>query len=367
MLKKTKSFAASIKGAEVTEEQAGQIRKFTLADIPSEELYVRRIRLAHNAIDRDNERFGEKVLEDFAATLPGKSLLIGHNWGPPGSGLFFDAMVEEMGLKEARAETGEELRLPDGEEKVKFLYAWFYTTKAGKEAFLADIDAGIIRHASIGFNAANLVRVNDEKSGETLYWEYKAPAEALEGSLVWLGAQPGATITKSVQDSGADIDDNDKKNKKEKIAMKTIFEKLGLDADSTEDQAVKALNLKLARLKGLEDIVEPLGENATKEHVLSLIAGAEDGKAYRKDLVSRQVKCERLLGRVGDTDEEAEARGKQLARRDLSEIKGDISYLEKQVKEKFPDQAAIEGGDPGDERDNTEAGAKKYNFRKKAG
>ena len=49
-------------------------------------------------------------------------------------------------------------------------------------------------------------------------------------------------------------------------------------------------------------------------------ANAADGKAYRKDLVSKQVKWERL-GRVGDTDEASKAHETVLAKRSVVEIR----------------------------------------------
>ncbi len=350
-------------GAALSEDQLAKIRKYTLEELSAESLYARKMLLAHNAIDRDNERFSEKLLEDFARTLPGKGLLMGHEHGYPGVGTFFDAAVEEMDIKTAREMTGEDLKLPEGVGQFKALMAWFYTARTpGKESLLADIDAGIARHVSIGFKAANLVKVSNEQSGEVLYWEYKAPGEAREGSLVWLGAQNGATITKSVEDDGVDIDKDGKNGKKEKKAMKTLLKKLGLGEDATEDQALSILNEKLVRLKSLEEVVAPLGENASKAVVEELIRNSEDGKTYRKNLVSRQVKCERLLGRVGDKDDDAKAREGELMKRSVSEVKGDVSYLEKLVAEKFPDKAALDGGDPNAQRGGgqSEQTKKKY-------
>jgi len=227
--------------------------------------------------------------------------------------------------------------------------------------------AGIARHASIGFAAANLVRVNDEESGETLYWEYKSPGEALEGSLVWLGAQPGATVTKSAKD--VNIDEADDKSRKEGRKMKEIMKALGLAADADTGEAlqtIQAFREKGVRLKTLEEVVEPLGENLNRKHVEELIALSGDGKAYRKDLISRQIKAERLLGRTGDADDDTTEREKQLSARSLDEIRGDLEYLEKQAAEKFPGQK-LGAIDPNDQRDNGEPGAAEYDFRKKGG
>lgn len=372
MKKRQKSLSIAIcKGADVTEEQLEKVSKYTLEEIPVEDLYVRKIRLAHNAIDRDGERFDEKLLENFALTLPGKALLIGHAQRDPGKGLFFDAKIEKVSIEKAREMTGEDLQLPEGMDKVHFLIGWFYTTKNGKEDLLADIDAGIVRHASIGFAAANIIRVNDEETGETLFMEYKAPGEAREGSLVWLGAQQGAEVTKAVEKVLATGDGVDIERKKEVLkiregkAMKNILKTLGLESDVDESKAISEINKKDARLKHLEDIVGELGEDVDKGVVTRMKALAKDGEAYREDLVDRQIKAERLLGRLGDDSDKVVARKKELTARSVKEITPDVKFLEKEAFEKFPDKATIISDNSHENRDGRKAGSKKFNFREK--
>jgi len=348
-------------GAEITPEIMAKVREYTLTDIPAESLYVRRLLLAHNAIDRDGERFSDALLDDFVATLPGKGFLIGHRHGPPGEGRFFDASIEEHPLAEARAMTGEALPVPDGQTTVKFVRGWIYTVRnASREDLLADIDAGIANFVSIGFDASNLRSVVDEKTGDILYREYTAPGEAHEGSVVWLGAQPGAAFTKTPSAGDGDYIDEKKKNFKKKTKeinhMKSIFKKLGLGEDATEEQALKAIGHKDARLKSLEEVVEPLGENLRKDYVTSLMASAEAGKAYLTDLVTRQVKAERMLGRLSDTPEAVEARTKRLSGRAIDELKDDVAYFEKLVAEKHPAGSQIDGGSDGENRDYSKAG-----------
>ncbi len=373
------------KGAEVLDDQLTLISKYTLEEIKAEDLYVRKVRLAHNAIDRDNERFSEELLKAFMETLPGKSFLIGHAWGPPGEGIFFKAELEEMSLEEARSSTGEDIKLPEGVTKVVFLLGWFYTTRTpDKEALLKDIDAGIARHVSIGFNASSRVKEVNEESGETLYWEYKAPGEALEGSLVWLGAQPGATITKGAHkegtcrcghdDRGVDIENEDTKKKdsnteEDEKPMKNLMKALGLppateEADAVD--AVKRLQERETRLKTYEPVLAELGDDITVETAKTLKANAEDGKVYREDLIKKQVKFERLLKRVGDSDEDVKAREKQLAAKTLDEIKGDIDFLTPMVNAKFPDEGQLNTKGVAENRDDSEVGTKgRRSFRKK--
>lgn len=355
-------------GKAINDDQLQAINKFTLIDIPIEQLYVRKMRLAHNAIDRDEERFSDDILKDFANTLPGKSLLIGHQWGPPGKGLFYKAWIETKSIEEANEETGGKLILPKGVDKVKFLMTEFYTVKTdSKIELLADIDAGIIRHVSIGFDADKIVEVVDEKTGVTLYHEYKSPGEAFEGSLVWLGAQPGTTITKTLKKDSVNIDKKITSKAKGATKMIKLLNMLGLDNEASEEAALKKLNNLIARVKFIEPIVEALGgDDVTAEDVSKIKELANDGKAYKKDLIDCQVKAERLLGRIDDTEESATERVKQLEVKTASEISDDVVFLGKQVDEKFPDEGKIKGKSGNESRDNEEC-SKKFDFRKKEG
>jgi hypothetical protein len=82
-------------GAEVTPEILGKINRYALKKLNADEVFVRKYLMAHNAVDRDNERFPEKLLDDFAATFPGKSFLVGHARGGPGKGLYFERLQKK--------------------------------------------------------------------------------------------------------------------------------------------------------------------------------------------------------------------------------------------------------------------------------
>jgi hypothetical protein len=198
----TKDFGLkAAQGVEVTGEILAKINKYALRELTPEEIFVRRFLMAHNAVDRDNERFPEPILDDFARTLPGKSLLNGHDRYTLPLGLYFDAFTEELTPEQFTALTGEEARLPEGVTMVKVLWGWVYMLKANFNASTtANIDAGIYRHASIGFKASDIMPITGSYSN-ILYYEYVPPGEALEGSIVWLGAQPGATTQKQVAHS----------------------------------------------------------------------------------------------------------------------------------------------------------------------
>lgn len=169
--------------------------------------YVREAVLAHDQVDSDYERFSPTVLEDFARTLPGKGLLIGHKRDGLPEGLWVSAEVRDAGARQ--------------ELRAVFAIPEIDSTQTTREK----LQAGIARFVSIGFKAADLVD-DDGRSmltGDSADWPGRrrqdgtravgtwiAPAEAQEGSLVWLGAQPGAELKSAdgepsyVKDAGDD-------------------------------------------------------------------------------------------------------------------------------------------------------------------
>lgn len=157
------------------------------------EIFVAQTVLCHNAIDRDNERFSEKILEDFARTIPGKSLLRSHNRDDFPLGLFYAAEAKRMTVEDFAKLTGVFVTLPPSVKEVVAVLAKFYLVvgeKSGDEV-VHKIESGVLRYVSVGFQAAARVDRNDDG---LKFKEYVAPGEATEGSLVWLGSQPGAMV-----------------------------------------------------------------------------------------------------------------------------------------------------------------------------
>jgi len=318
-------------GAEVSPEMLAKINAFALTPLKAEEVYARKLLLAHNCIDRDNERFPDAMLDQFAASLPGKSLLVGHDRKGTGCGLFFEASTETMTPAQFKELGGEDARLPEGMESVKVLWAWFYTLKtAGSEEWLKWIDGGITRHCSIGFAAADLNAVRKEPNGSALYWEYAPPGEALEGSLVWLGAQPGATAQKSVKES---------KNKGDR-EMKKLLALLGgllgksFAEETNEEQVIDAVKGAIAAK-----------ETEVRAELKPLV---EEGKAYRKSLVDDAVKFGTLIDEV-PTDADAQKKEADfLATLPIDRLKMLREKYETRAREKFPTHVVFAGKDQTD-------------------
>lgn len=343
-------------GAEVTPEILAKINKYSLRELTAEEVFVRKYLMAHNAVDRDNERFPEALIDDFAATLPGKSLLNGHDrWSLP-LGLYFDATTEEITKEQFRALTGEEARLPDDISMVKILWGWIYMLKAEfNEAMTSNIDAGIYRHASIGFRASDIHPVKGPYEN-ILYWEYSPPGEALEGSIVWLGAQPGATAQKrhSGDDPGSHTPQhNDVIRQKQKGGihemdkvfkiLQRLFPGKTFTEDGLGDELKAALDAhaKTASDEAVATAVKPLNEKITELSPL-----AADGKVYRNGLVTQYVTLKAKLGEVAETPEAQDKVKAVASGYPIDFLKSETDALQKRVEEKFP----AEPQTPGDMR-----------------
>lgn len=181
--------AGQIKAAGAPEDgDLDLINGYALEPLKATDVAVYTLRVANDQVDRDGERFNVEVLHDFAATLPGKSLLEGHAWGPVGIGRFFKAWVEQV----------------DG---VTWLMAKCYLLTADEDAaeMIVKLNGGIASFVSIGFAAPSRVQVTDGM-GAYQFSEYRRgpngeQAEAIEASLVFLGAQYDAAVMKSMSES----------------------------------------------------------------------------------------------------------------------------------------------------------------------
>lgn len=326
-------------GKTVADEQLAKINNYALVPLTADQVHVRRYLMAHNFIDRDNERFAEALLDDFAQTLPGKGFFVeGHpsSWNGksgPGEGRFFDASAEEMTPEAFAQITGETPKMPDNIMSVKVLWGEAYILRLDSNAdTLAKIDGGIYAFTSIGFKAPYF-EVTDGR-GNLIHGEYRPKGEALEGSLVWLGAQPGAAAMKqNKQDSGkAGITEKGGKDD-----MKEFLKNLGgrLKKDLTEENAADEISAIMAD-KDAE--------------ITSFRSLAEEGRAYREDLADDALRFGALTGEI-PADAEAQKEEKAfLTGLPLKRLKSMRDKFEKDAREKFPDQFTFKGKDETDKQ-----------------
>lgn len=332
-----------------TDQQLAEINRYTKRPHTADELYVGEMRLANNCIDRDNERFSEFTLQGFSATAPRKSLLLDHDRSVRSAvGKIFNSTIEKMPLAQAITETGADLKLPAGMDEVQFLSCSFFIPKAAVTTQdLSKLEAGIYDWVSIGFKTKWAIPVNDSV-GNTLYYEYQGPGETREGSLVYLGAQHGASVKSADSDSAHKTVDEEGEQ-----SMKILF--AGLSAllgksfgDATAEQTVldevkTALSGKDAKITELETEVKALKPLA------------EDGKGYREGMVSDTVK---FLTLAGDVKSDADSQKKEvdfLSTLPLDRLKAMKDKAEGQARIKNPAHADFKGKETGKQTDESES------------
>lgn len=346
---KTLGFKALGYGKALSEGQLAKINQFALVPLKEDQVYVRKYLMAHNGIDRDNERFHEDMLEDLARTLPGKGFFVeGHpsSWsgkGGPGEGRFFTASTEEMSPEQFKELTREEMQLPDSIKKAKVLWGEAYLLKLESNSdTLAKIDGGIYSYVSIGFKAP-IFDVTDER-GSRKFGEYRPRGEAMEGSLVWLGAQPGASVMKNanVETHGrASLQDNTpiSEEKKMKEFLKKLSEKMG--KAFSEEQAV-------------DEIASLISEKDMK--IRELEPHAADGKVYRKHLIDDVLKYGALIDEI-PTDAEAQKKEAEFLNGwPIDRVKATRDKYETRARVKFPDMFTFKAKDETDRQGKDKEG-----------
>jgi hypothetical protein len=194
--------AASVSGVVVDEEMLAKINTYTIRQLSAEEVYVFRVAMCDNDIDRDEEAFPRASLTELAELFRGKTMIADHKWSTSGQvARVFDTVVEETG---GQNKTG---------EAAARLIAYCYMTRSEKnEDLIDDIDAGIKKEVSIGC-AVNRCECSIcgsdrrktwcehvpgvEYDGEQCYIKLLEVVDAYELSFVAVPAQREAGVVKS--------------------------------------------------------------------------------------------------------------------------------------------------------------------------
>lgn len=347
---RAKSMQVCVKAAAApTDAQLSAIRQYTLRDFTADELMVRTFVLAHNGIDRDNECFDEPLLGDFARTIVAKGSYVCHpgGWsgdGGPAEGRVFGAELQRMSFEAAR----QMLRAPnlqfppDRTEAVLLMTDAYFVRTPDNQSLLAKLDAGIAGDISIGFTASGPQSITDQDGRELTAMRWASPGEALEQSLVWLGAQQGARAVKHAP------------RKTEQETAMTPEEIKALQTKNAELETAKAAGEKA--VTQLAAVRKALGEDAALLDAPEKLAAAlADGRKFHTSLVDDIVTLERHLKITGDSDDDVKSA------RELYDVMpiGKLETVRKALEARQSPAARIKGGDP----NNTAPGA----FQKGAG
>jgi len=331
------------------ENQLKLINTYTVKDVGESDVYVRTMYLAHNAVDRDQDKFTKELLNDFSITLPGKGFHVKHPRGydgdsGPGVGRFFDANVIEMSQAEAR----KALREPNlqwvGKEKALILEASFYMSRVeSTKDLITNIDNGVAGDVSIGFTSTygDTLRNNETKIAQLL----TSPGEALEGSLVWLGAQPGARVVKQASTGQMYLNDGNE----ETIMGMTTEEQEKYDKALND---LAALTLKFNDLESTSkkkvdgkelfksfDSLKDLDEKAIANLAIQ-------GQEFKKTLIDNIVSAKRNLKMIGDTDDDTKTAKQSYAEMNIDFLKSELKGFMILQKDAGLSSSQLDGGDP---------------------
>lgn len=176
----------------VTEEDIDQINSLSnppLVPVTQRDVYIRRIRLAGDAIDAGFGRFRTSDLPKLLELLQGAPALVGHRKDTLGVARFFGGEV-----------------LQDSRSKINYIVPRFYWMRShsGSEDLRINIDGGIYNEASLGFvfrqPTCSICREDirrcdhipgKEYNDQVCFYYYDDILRVTEGSLVYRGAQPG--------------------------------------------------------------------------------------------------------------------------------------------------------------------------------
>lgn len=203
------------KGYSPVKSDYEKIRQFTQKDFSENELYVFKLILCSNDIDRDFEKFSVKALNELSRLFVGKTGIQNHSMkAEDQAARIFEAWVEKIPGK----------KTADGDDYYA-LKAKAYTVRTDKnESFIKEIEAGIKKEISVSCSMKKSIcsicsknkrtehcsHVNGrEYDGRLCYSILSDAFDAYEWSFVAVPAQRDAGVTKAFRLQKDDVNMND--------------------------------------------------------------------------------------------------------------------------------------------------------------
>lgn len=184
-----------------------KLNKFTRRELAEEEVYIFPVTLCDNEIDRDNERFSKKSLEEMAEKFIGVTGIFDHD--PKG------------GNQTARlfcTEVAEEDRLNSAGERYAYLKGYAYMVRTASNAdLIREIEGGIKKEVSVSCSADRHIcsvcgadrrtkacrHVKGRRyDGKKCFVTLEDISDAYEWSFVAVPAQVCAGVTKKSMENG---------------------------------------------------------------------------------------------------------------------------------------------------------------------
>lgn len=291
-----------VKSAEnntVTADELAKINQYARKALSADDVYVFPVILCDTELDRDNDKFTKKALEELAVLYLGKTVICDHDTKNGNQrARIFD--TEVISAPEATTADGEELYRLKGK-------AYMLRTESAKEV-IDNIEAGIYKEVSVncrvdkitcsicgedyfGGNCAHLKGC--EYDGKNCFTYLDGASDAYELSFVAVPAQLGAGVVKWYD--GEKSPENTKKG----------YDKMNCYEEAKKSLAALGIDLdSIAKSKGemppvgviLDEVSKKFREIETeKEFVSSEAVKAATGKEMTSDEVISALKASATL------------------------------------------------------------------------
>ncbi|MGN0631693.1 MAG: hypothetical protein ACI4JN_10240 [Ruminococcus sp.] len=200
---------------DITPEMLTQLNTFTRRELTADEVYIFRVRLCDNEIDRDRERFSLKALEEMKELFLGKTGVFDHN--PSGE-------KQSARIFQTELVTDDSVTTKAGEPYTSLCaYAYMVRTEGNRD-LIREIDGGIKKEVSVSVSAGSHVcsicgkekrispcthMAGQEYGGKVCHTVLSQITDAYEWSFVAVPAQRNAGVTKHYSEKSSASSETD--------------------------------------------------------------------------------------------------------------------------------------------------------------
>lgn len=226
------SKGADVRELKITDDEMAKINDLTLEPLESDDVYVFKVSICDNDIDRQHERFTLKAIDEMAGLFVGKPLIKDHDRKA-------DNQIGRIYATEVITSETEKTEI--GEPYTKLVaHCYILNTETNKD-LLSDIKGGIKKEVSVNLRVSSakcsICGTDNAKSycdhywgqvygGEKCHFELGEPIDAFEVSFVAVPAQAKAGTMKEYSDKQQkagktdDTEKNEIMNGAQDIALK---------------------------------------------------------------------------------------------------------------------------------------------------
>lgn len=228
--------AAQVSAQEITSKELSQINKLTLEPLKAEDVFVFKVAMCDNEIDRQFEVFPIKTLQELQKLYIGKTIIKDHRRSADNQvARIYDTELLQNGSKTSKS----------GELYTQLIAKCYMLSNEANKNLIAEIKAGIKKEVSVGcaVNKAlcSICGVDNRKDycrhywgksyeGKTCHFSLEEAKDAYELSFVAVPAQAKAATIKNYGAKFKEFDETEKYNNNknnEESELKLRFKMLG--------------------------------------------------------------------------------------------------------------------------------------------